>query len=118
MKTHSNLMRSLCVTEEVEPATGFYARVMQRIEEQGVRSIWSVFIEGSFGTWLAYASLALALIVGSWLVATERQDGHLGSKPVIAHVSPSGSDVQVSGDKAHQRDVVLVNLASYADETQ
>ena len=118
MREQSTLLRNLRVTEEVEPAAGFYARVMQRIEENGVRSVWTVFTEGSFGTWLAYASLALALLVGGWLVRTERSDGHLGSEPVIAHVAPTGSDMQVSGDKAHQRDVVLVNLASYSDESQ
>jgi hypothetical protein len=118
MREHSTLLRTLRAAEEVEPAAGFYARVMQRIEENGVRSVWSVFTEGSFGSWLAYASLALALLVGGWLIHTERSDGHLGSEPVIAHESPAGSDMQVSGDKAHQRDVVLVNLASYSDESQ
>jgi predicted anti-sigma-YlaC factor YlaD len=118
MREQALLLHSLRVPEPVEPSAGFYGRVMQRIEENGVRSVWTVFTEGSFGTWLAYASLVLALLVGSWLVTTERHDGHLGSEPVIAHESPSGSDLQVSGDKAHQRDVVLVNLAAYSDGSQ
>jgi hypothetical protein len=91
---------------------------VQRIEDAGVRSVWSVFTDGAFGTWLAYASLALALLVGGWLVSTERHDGHIGSEPVIAHESPSGADMQVKGDRAHQRDVVLVNLASYSEQSQ
>lgn len=118
MKEHAALLHLLRPQEEVEPAVGFYARVIQRIEENGVSSVWSVLTEGAFGTWLAYASLALALLVGGWLFTTERQDGHIGSEPVIAHTSPSSSDMQISGDKAHQRDVVLVNLASYSDESQ
>lgn len=118
MKEQSALLHCLRPSEEVEPAAGFYARVIQRIEDTTVRSVWSVFTEGAFGTWLAYASLALALLVGSWLVTTERHDGHLGSEPVIAHESPSGADMQVKGDQAHQRDVVLVNLASYSDESK
>ena len=36
---------------------------MQRIEEEGVGSVWSVFLEGSFGKRLVFASLALALIL-------------------------------------------------------
>lgn len=118
MKEQAELLHSLRPAEEVEPAAGFYARVVQRIEDTAVRSVWSVFTEGAFGTWLAYASLALALLVGGWLVTTERHDGHLGSEPVIAHESPSGADMQVKGDQAHQRDVVLVNLASYSDESK
>jgi hypothetical protein len=116
MREQSMLLRCLRAPAEVEPDPGFYARVVQRIEESGVRSIWSVFTEGPFGTWVAYASLALALLIGAWLVGIERADGHLGnSAPVIAHQSPT--DMQVTGDPAHQRDVVLVNLATYSDQS-
>lgn len=118
MKEQAELLHGLRPVEEIEPTAGFYARVVQRIEDTGVRSVWSVFTEGAFGTWLAYASLALALLVGGWLVTTERHDGHIGSEPVIAHESPSGADMQVKGDQAHQRDVVLVNLASYSEESK
>jgi anti-sigma factor RsiW len=118
MKEQADLLHSLRPAEEIEPAAGFYARVVQRIEDTGVRSVWSVFTDGAFGTWLAYASLALALLVGGWLVTTERHDGHIGSEPVIAHESPSGAEMQVKGDRAHQRDVVLVNLASYSEESK
>jgi hypothetical protein len=118
MKEQADLLHYLRPAEEIEPAAGFYARVVQRIEDAGVRSVWSVFTDGAFGTWLAYASLALALLVGGWLVSTERHDGHIGSEPVIAHESPSGADMQVKGDRAHQRDVVLVNLASYSEQSQ
>jgi hypothetical protein len=115
MKEQTEWLKSLRAPEEMEPGPGFYARVMQRIEENGVRSIWSVFTEGVFGTRLAYLSLALAILVSGWLITTERKDGHIGSEPVIAHVTPTGKDVTVSGDKNHQRDVVLVNLASFSD---
>ncbi|MGA8595711.1 MAG: hypothetical protein WB676_13425 [Bryobacteraceae bacterium] len=116
MREQAALLRCLRAPVEVEPDPGFYARVVQRIEESGVRSIWSVFTEGPFGTWLAYASLALALLIGTWLVGIERADGHLGnSAPAIARQSPS--EMQVTGDQAHQRDVVLVNLATYSDQS-
>ena len=116
MRAQSQLLRGLRAPEEMEPAPGFYARVMQRIEEEGVCSIWSVFLEGPFGKRLVYASLALALILGVWVVSVERADGHLGSEPVIAE--QSHRDLPVTGDPAHQRDVVLVNLASYSHQSQ
>ena len=116
MREQARFLRSLRAPSEAEPDPGFYARVVQRIEESGVRSIWSVFT-GPFGTWLAYASLALALLIGTWLVGMERADGHLGSsQPVVARQSPS--EMPVTGDQAHQRDVVLVNLATYSDQSQ
>jgi anti-sigma factor RsiW len=116
MQAQSALFRSLRAPEEIEPSPGFYARVMQRIEEEGVGSVWSVFLEGPFGKRLVYASLALALILGTWIVGVEREDGHMGSEPVIAE--QVNHDVPVTGDPAHQRDVVLVNLASYSQQSQ
>jgi hypothetical protein len=98
---------------DLEPAPGFYARVMQRIEENGVYSIWSVFTEGPFGKWLAYGSLAIALLLGTWVVGVEREDGHFGSSESVVAQHASG-ETPVAGDEAHQRDAVLVNLASYS----
>ena len=116
MRDHAALFRSLRVNEEMEPAAGFYARVMQRIEEEGVASIWSVFLEGPFGKRLVFASLALAILLGTWIVGMERQDGHMGSEPVIAE--QQNREIPVTGDAAHQRDVVLVNLAAYSQQSK
>jgi len=116
MREHAELFRSLRPGEELEPAAGFYARVMQRIEEEGVASVWSVFLEGPFGKRLVFASLALAVLLGTWIVGMERQDGHMGSEPVIAE--QQNRDIPVTGDAAHQRDVVLVNLAAYSQQSK
>ncbi len=116
MKQQSELLQLLRTPEELEPAPGFYARVLQRIEENRVYSMWSVLTDGPLGKWLAYGSLAVALGVGSWVVITEREDGHIGSEPVIAQQSPNNAPV--AGDQAHQRDVVLVNLATYSQSSQ
>jgi hypothetical protein len=117
MRNHAQMLHALRAPEEMEPAPGFYARVLQRIEERDVYSIWSVFTDSPFGKWLAYGSLALALGVGTWIVGAEREDGHIGSEPVIAQ-QPASELPPITGDKAHQRDVVLVNLASYSEQSQ
>jgi predicted anti-sigma-YlaC factor YlaD len=107
MKTQSELLHSLRAPEEIEPAAGFYARVMQRIEERAKDSIWAVFIYSPFSMRVAYASLALAIMLGTYVITQESLDGHLGSGSIIARgITP------VEGSQAQQRDAVLANFAS------
>ena len=105
MNNQSALLRSLRASEEQEPTAGFYARVVQRIEERTKNSIWSVFIYSPFGARLGVASLALAALLGTYVIGTEAKDGHLGSHNLV-------SDASFYGDQAQQRDAVLVNLVS------
>jgi hypothetical protein len=115
MRQQAQMLRGLRAPEDIEPAPGFYARVMQRIEERKLVSMWSVLIDTPFGKHLAIASLALALVLGAWVIGVEKQDGHLGSGPVIAQQIV---DVPVVGDQTQQRDAVLVNLAAYSEPVQ
>jgi predicted anti-sigma-YlaC factor YlaD len=55
---------------DAEPRAGFYARVMERIESQGPISIWSVFSDSPFGRRIAVAAMALALVLGLYLVTS------------------------------------------------
>jgi hypothetical protein len=115
MKQQSALFRTtLQAPEDLEPAPGFYARVMQRIEDGRVYSIWSVFTDNPSAKWLAYASLAVALLLGTWVIGVEREDGHLGDGILAERTI---QEQPVAGDQAHQRDAVLVNFASYSQQT-
>ena len=98
---------------EMEPRAGFYARVMERIEAQQ-SSIWSVFLDRKFGLRLAVASAALALLMGTYLVSS-------GPGGLLTFRSNSGTHRhrrhrrQSSAGRwlqQHQRDAVLVDLAS------
>jgi hypothetical protein len=108
MRQQSRLFGSLRAGEDVEPAGGFYARVMQRIEERAKDSIWSVFVYSPFGKRLAFASLSLAVLLCSYVVAEEKRDGHLTAESAVQQVH---YDVPVEGDQAQQRDAVLQNFA-------
>lgn len=117
IKTQSALLRTLRPPEvEAEPGAGFYARVMQRIEEGAKDSIWSVFIYSPFGRRLAYASLAIAALLGTYVVSLEARDGHLGAKTTVAQ--QLASDAPVFGSPAQQRDAVLINFASSQEPVQ
>jgi hypothetical protein len=114
MKTQSELLQSLRAPGELEPTVGFYARVVQRIEERANSSIWSFLIDSPFGKRLAYASLAIALLLGTYVVSEESQDGHLSNRVVV---SQNSSFTPVIGNQQEQRDAVLVNFASYQPGT-
>ncbi len=111
MKAQADMVKTLRPPEEVEPAAGFYARVLQRIEERGSRSIWSVFTDSPFGRRLAYASLTIAILLGSYVVTQESRDGHLRSVNMVAQ--DMHYDAPVVGDQAQQRDATLENFASH-----
>lgn len=71
MRKQGQLLASWRDRTEMEPRPGFYARVMDRVEAQGPGSIWSLFGDSAFSRALAVASLALAMLVGVYLVSVE-----------------------------------------------
>lgn len=108
MRAHSALLRELRAPEETDAAAGFYARVIQRIEERVQDSIWAVFVYSPFAKRLTYASFAVAVLLGSYVIAEESRDGHLSARNIVAQ----GSYVPpVIGSQAQQRDAVLENFA-------
>ena len=108
MRAHSVLLRELRAPEETDAAAGFYARVIQRIEERVQDSIWAVFVYSPFAKRLTYASFAVAVLLGSYVIAEESRDGHLSARNMVAQ----GSYVPpVIGSQAQQRDAVLENFA-------
>lgn len=99
---------------EVEPGAGFYARVLREIENRAQNSIWSVFIYSPFAKRLAYASLAMALLLGTYVVSTESEDGHLRLTGTQVRMEQDAQlDTPVRGGETDRRDTVLVNFASY-----
>jgi anti-sigma factor RsiW len=117
LETQANMLRSLRSVEDVGPIPGFYARVRERIEDQGRVSIWSIFLQPSFGRRLAIASAALVVLLGTYLVTTEPGDQGLASAPTVATdiVSTPAPDASAvdSLQQQRQRNEVLVDLASY-----
>lgn len=110
MREHNALFRELRAPGEVEAAAGFYARVIQRIEERAKESIWAVVIYSPFAKRLTYASFALAVLLGSYVIAQESRDGHLTAETITAQ--GVRFNPPVIGSLAQQRDAVLENFAS------
>ena len=111
MKAQSDMLRLLRPAETLEPTAGFYARVMQRIEERTKESLWASLIYSPLSSRIAYASLTMALLLGSYVITAEKRDGHLeGAFQVI---ESSHYDAPVTGNVVQQRNAVLENFASH-----
>jgi len=118
MREQTALIRELRVPEGFadEPRPGFYARVMERIEAEGPISIWNLFIESAFGRRIAVASLALELLVGVYLVTSERS----AEDPTIAaqESQASADQMVVAGEDAPARVLSQVDQSSAGPSSQ
>ncbi len=129
MQEHTALLRELRAPENfvAEPRAGFYARVMERIEAEGPISIWNLFIESAFGRRIAVASMALAILLGVYLVTSERS----AQDPMIAGQEAQQQPLVVGGEDGPARvlmqmdqspagqsseDAVLADLVTYREQ--
>ena len=119
MREQAVLLRNLRTPPavDVDPRPGFYARVMERIEAQGAGSIWNLFFESPFGRRIAAASMALALLLGIYLVTSERftEARHI-SEPTQLIAGEDAPGMVLTSDGAPDRDSVLVNLVTYQEQ--
>lgn len=132
MQEQRALIRELRAPEDfaADLHPSFYARVMERIEAEGPISIWNLFIESAFGRRIAVASLALALLIGVYLVTSERSsEDAIVTAQESQQVMPG--EMIVPGEDAPARvitqmdeswatpsseDAVLANLVTYHEQ--
>ncbi len=117
---HSEIIQTLRVPAEAEsfqPAPGFYARVVDRIEAQRDNSIWSVFLEPLFGRRLMYASAVLTLLLGIFLFTSPREDQSMAEQILAEQSHPSVTAASFDQDDHMQQDreTVLVQLTTYQE---
>lgn len=114
MRRNAQMLRSLRPSTEEEPSPGFYARVLQRIEEQARRSIWWLFVYSPVGKRVMYASMAITLALGGYVLAAETSDGHLSLTSYNVQSAQAGHfDAPVMGTEDEQRTAVLENFAAH-----
>jgi hypothetical protein len=114
LREQSRLVRVLRSGDTVEPAPGFYARVLNRIERHVKPSIWALLLEPTLGRRVAVVSAALALVVSAYIVSTEpfRMTPSTSSAVVAIQNLPQQD---TPATMAQDRDVVLASLASFQD---
>jgi len=115
MRRQSLLFKSLQAPADLDPRAGFYARVMNRIETQNRPSVWSLFADSLFAKRLVYASATFLLLLGTFLVSSASvEETYVASGPE-AILAGQELPEPVTMDPGRDRDVVLVNLATYSD---
>ena len=117
MRRQSLLFRTLKAPADAEPAAGFYARVMARVETQPQPSVWSLFADSLFAKRLVYASAMFLVLLGTALVSSTPS----GEEPYAAQ----GPEAILAGqqlpepvtmmDPGRDREVMLANLATYTE---
>ena len=80
MRRQSELLKVLRSPAEMEPAPGFYARVIDRIESQKTTSVWDALLEPALARRIAYASLTLLVLLGTLAVSVDREED-VGASP-------------------------------------
>lgn len=120
LELQSAALQSLRAPAGAELSAGFYARVMQRIDDaRATNSVWAAFLEPIFAKRLFYASATLLVLLGSYLVSSESADHGFYNPPAAATVVNAPPDVATNATPddvdttPQERDAVLVSLAGY-----
>lgn len=126
MRQQAQLLRRLRAPSEAEPRAGFYARVLERIEAQGPVSIWNLFFDSNFGRRIAIASMALALLIGVYVISSEQttteQTIVITGQPVISDqiLGSAGpfeaQPAAVLAGAPDTADSVLMSLVTYQEQ--
>jgi hypothetical protein len=115
MQSQARLLHLLRLPEELDPGAGFYARVMERIDAQRGSSAFYAFLDLHLAHRLMFASVSAVIVLGSYLVYTERMPSFGESGPVAVLASETPKRDLVGADPAQDRETILVALASYSE---
>lgn len=98
-------MRALKPDETLSPAPGFYNRVRLRIVEgeEAARRAWPFWqLLPAFGRQLAYAVVALAMLVGAYVVTFQRTEQQAASQVVVNTLVRTDAPVFTSDNQANR----------------
>jgi len=76
----SLLLAELRAPKDAEPEAGFYARVLQCIEQQRDEPFWMFFLQPVFVRRLAFGSLMWLALVGSYVVSFSNPSEEIGRR--------------------------------------
>ncbi len=104
-------------SEDMEPAPGFYYRVMEQVEAEQAESVWSLFLQPFVMRRFAFAALMWLLMLGSVAVLhddTTAQSVQLADS-ILKQQPPEQIYVRLGPDLQQNRDSMLAVLIASAD---
>lgn len=104
-------------SEDMEPAPGFYYRVMEQVEAEQGESVWSLFLQPFVMRRFAFAALMWLLMLGSVAVLhddTTAQSVQLADS-ILKQQPPEQIYVRLGPDLQQNRDSMLAVLIASAD---
>jgi len=114
MKSLALLLTMLRPDKDSEPAPGFYARVMERVDSRRTLSAWNAFLEPIFMKRLVLTCLVLVVMLAGYMVGTEPFETVTVSSPEF--IIANDPAPQFGGlNPEHDRATMLVTLATYRD---
>jgi anti-sigma factor RsiW len=115
MREQNGIFRALKSRTGMEPSPGFYARVIERIETQAKPSIWSIFGESMFAKRLAYVSMSVFVLLGTYVLSSTRSEQPLTVNAPEA-IMADDDQVQIANNNPERdRETILVTLATYEE---
>lgn len=111
-REHAEWMKTLRPDREMDPAPGFYARVLERIESQAANSFWAIFFEPWFARKLAYASLALLVLLSSAAISASMSRAMHEAVP-FEFITGSVLPPAPGEDREYDRRVVFESLSTF-----
>jgi hypothetical protein len=98
-------------TAAVTPSLGFYAKVARSIEAEQRSPVWGLFAPDlQFFRKVAFASLMLLAVLGSYLVSRESD---FGVSPAVERATLTEHNSTVPHESPADRQHILVTLAAY-----
>lgn len=116
MQEQSRLLRTLSASREHDPAPGFYARVMDRVERQQTSNVWTAFLDPIFGRRLAATAVAmLALIIGVLAYSERTVPEEESATQATEAIMANDPHPPLGVDRQRDRATVFVTLATYRE---
>ena len=115
MEAQARMLQLLRSPEDLEPSAGFYARVIERVEARRSATPLYAFVDAAFARRLIFAALTAVIVLGSYLVYSERAPAFSSTGPIAILATQTPEQDVLGANPARDRETLLLTLASYQE---